>query len=312
MKECRPDETIFMLGKSGGAVVCFLSLLKEEYQYFPFLLTICERLKADEDRKYFLNLHTYVREFCLRLVPFLDKERIMTRLKHIQISTTKLDTCISCIPRHIEAQRHTPETLAHLIDLVCASCYVPIMSRAGTNPFCYTVDNNWVFDGAFLDLFFEVDADADKFQRIQSEYSKFTMPTRTDCIEMYYSGFLNPYLRVPTNRNLTTTAPFETIPVVFSCVRQLSKFVKKSTQAIALLDGDGVTLETSRDWKANKPIRCVETSDCEFKITSKQGSEHLLQTKSVFVPTTNPTDIFLLTPFYILKMTDLKSPPHII
>ena len=49
LKLYKPQEELTLSGKSGGAVVCFLSLLKEEHQDFKFLLEQGEQMHDSED-----------------------------------------------------------------------------------------------------------------------------------------------------------------------------------------------------------------------------------------------------------------------
>lgn len=312
MLENCSGETFFMLGKSGGAVVCFLSLLKKECQEFPFLIRICQEIKEEENNKWSFNLHRYVRGFCERLVPFLDSSSVEKQLQHIEIRVTKVSTCAFCVPYRLKVVNHTPTSIDHLINLVCASCYVPTMSRSGINMCCYTMDDEWVFDGAFLDIFFDTEHDGDTFQKIRSEYSQFSFPTRTNCIEMYYNGYLNPCPGLPMNRKVLSIKPFEITPPVFACITQLAQFVKQSVQPLALSNEFGAIIKTSSSWSVNEPVRCIETGAGEYIITLANGKEHHLRTTPVFVPNTDNESQFLLTSYFILNLTDLKSPPHII
>lgn len=344
MKERRPQDKMFMLGKSGGAVVCFLSLLKDEYQQFPFLLRICEELKEEEDRKCVLNLHSYVRNFCERLVPYIDESRLFERFAHMQITTTKVTTCMLCMPSKLEMEAHTPESIEDMVDLVCASCYVPMLSRTDGNPCCYTMDDQWVIDGAFLDLFFETEDKSYGFQKIHSEYSQFSVPTRSECIEMYYSGYLNKYPDTPPNRKMVPRLPFENIPSVFSSYKQLYKHVHQAGIPLVLTDEAGVVITLNEEWtlvcnytleqlrgSSLKKIQGAETDPStvnkintmlekdeyvdEVVINYKNGGVRFLnrvRIKPVFVPNADPHSPYLLTRYFISQATDLKSPPHII
>ena len=175
-------------GKSGGAVVCFLSLLKEEHQDFRFLLEQGEQMHDSEEKHCLVNLYNYVNHFCHRLVPYIDTAALEERLSRIVIVTTKVTTCMGCIPSNLQMEHHTPTSIEHMIDLVCASCYVPVLSRTNCNPCCYTLDDEWAIDGAFLDMFYEeVHPETDMIIH-NDNHSKFSIPTKHECILMYYEG----------------------------------------------------------------------------------------------------------------------------
>lgn len=307
-----PDEIFLMLGKSGGAVVCFLSLLKKEYQQFSFLLHICEEIKAEEDKKCIFNLHRYVKDFCERLIPFLDKNTILKKMPYIHINTTKVSTRFKCIPSRIKTKSWTPKTVEHMIQLICASCYVPILSRTNCNPCCFLLEDECMIDGAFLDLFFDSKENTSSFEKVHSQYSQFTLPSREECIEMYYSGYLNSYPNVLPNRYISRVTTFETIPIVFSHYNQIVSFVKCSLYPIAVSDETGLIFQASRLWPFPKSVKCVKGNSHIFIIKNEKGNHTKLLTKRIFVPCRDVNSIYLLTCYFIHILNDLKYPLHVI
>jgi PAS domain S-box-containing protein len=245
MKRYSSDEPFFLTGKSGGAIVCFLSLLKEECQQFDFLMDVCIKINEMEKKGCIINLYNYVYHFLMTLTQYIDTETVNKNLKNMEIVTTRVYT-MACIPYKLKRMKTKPKNLNHLINLVCASCFVPLMSRTPRNPCCYTVDDEWMIDGAFLDMFI-IDKKSKQRYKIRSEHSKFSIPSKNECIEMYYNGLFNMHESPPFDMAKIHLA-FSNIPPVFPSYSLLVEYIETSEISLVLTDERGLVEELNESW----------------------------------------------------------------
>jgi len=103
-----------------------------------------------------------------------------------------------------------------------------------------------MIDGAFLDMFI-TDKECDKNYKIRSEHSKFTIPTKNECIEMYYNGMLNMHEKPPFDMEYINFA-FSKIPSIFPRYSLLVEYIEMSDLSLVLTDEHGLVTEMNQIW----------------------------------------------------------------
>lgn len=103
-----------------------------------------------------------------------------------------------------------------------------------------------MIDGAFLDMFI-TDKESNKNYKIRSEHSKFTIPTKNECIEMYYNGMLNMHEKPPFDMKYINFA-FSKIPSIFPRYSLLVEYIEGSDLSLVLTDEHGLVTEMNQIW----------------------------------------------------------------
>jgi PAS domain-containing protein len=250
---------LFISGKSGGAIVCYLSLIKEEHRDINLLLSICEKIN-DEETGCTFNLNNYVKKLLMYLRKYISDEH----LDKIEIITTTISQKC-CYGECLKPKKNKPKSIEHLIKLICASCFIPFLSNTSDdgcgNPCWYTVDNEQHIDGAFLDFVFgsnirddtvnisnegnkdnnvnvssdivSSDINEDNIVNISTDGNRmFYPPSKEHFLQMYYAGLI----KFPN-------VFFENI-----IIDNLITYFKDSEQAFVLTDHDKRVIFANSAW----------------------------------------------------------------
>ena len=136
------DENYELYGSSGGAIVCMLSLLKENDLNIERILLISEKIR----NKMHTNLFPYLNRFLQEIQIILDSyenEHLEKQFSKIYIEVTEIKNIFQFESKFIQ-----PKTIDELLHLVKASCYIPFIFY-DKNPIYYAIGEKKFCDGFF-------------------------------------------------------------------------------------------------------------------------------------------------------------------
>lgn len=137
------NETSHFYGSSAGSIVCFLSLLQDEDRTFEYIYSISEKIRKDGfSLNYYYYLDKFLKQILIQLQTY-SNEYITEKLKNVFIEVSHIS-----FQNGIQRKFKNPKTLLELRDYVIASCYVPFVFFY-KNPICYTIHQEYYFDGFF-------------------------------------------------------------------------------------------------------------------------------------------------------------------
>ena len=147
------NENYDLYGSSGGSIICFTSILKEEDSNINSLLIISETIRKNCSGGYYVYLTQFLKQMLLIMQNY-EEDYLSSKLSHIHIEVSEW-TSKGATGHFIQ-----PESLLEAYHLVIASCYVPFLFFH-RNPFFYEYKNHYYFDGFF-----------NCFSNVSEEYTK--------------------------------------------------------------------------------------------------------------------------------------------
>ena len=136
------DEEYQLYGSSGGAIVCMLSLLKENDRNICNLIDITEKIRKNFYFNYFPYLNHFIKEILIILDSY-ENTYLEEKLKSIFLEVTEIQGWLNMKRKFIQ-----PKNLTELKHYTIASCYLPFVFWS-LNPIYYTINNRKYFDGFF-------------------------------------------------------------------------------------------------------------------------------------------------------------------
>lgn len=136
------NENCELYGSSGGAIVCMLSLLKENDLNIERILLISEKIRKKMHTNLFPYLNRFLHEIEIILYSY-ENEYLENKISKIYIEVTEIKNIFQLESKFIQ-----PKTIDELLHLVKASCYIPFILY-DKNPIYYTIDGKKFCDGFF-------------------------------------------------------------------------------------------------------------------------------------------------------------------
>lgn len=135
-------ESYELYGSSGGAMICMISLLKENDLNIDTILHISEKIR----KKMHINLFPYLDNFLKEIQIIIDSyenEYLEKKITKIYIEVTEIKNIFQFESKFIQ-----PKTIDELIHLVKASCYIPFLFYH-KHPIYYAIGEKKFCDGFF-------------------------------------------------------------------------------------------------------------------------------------------------------------------
>jgi hypothetical protein len=142
LENINQKEEYELYGSSGGAIICLLSLLKEQDRQIKVFLEISKKIRKDLFFNYFPYMNHFLKEIMLILDSY-DNSYLERKLKTIYIEVTEICSWFKFSHKFVQ-----PTNLTELKDFVIASCYLPFVFWF-KNPLYYEIKNKKYFDGFF-------------------------------------------------------------------------------------------------------------------------------------------------------------------
>lgn len=185
IREITPNSNSYKLvGCSAGSLICLVSLLKEEYINFDFLLFIYKQSTKEQGR--ILNIYMLIHKLCEVVKDYIDYEKLSLNLQNLRIHITEINFFLGCIPK-LKKKIAIPIDLEDLKYLILASCQIPILGRSQNHCFFIEIHNKLYIDGMFSENQLN---EEDCIQKIDSwGHLSLNFPSDYQIQQMYSSGY---------------------------------------------------------------------------------------------------------------------------